>query len=170
MNRSLSPMQHRSLNGKEFIGVAVAFTCYDEKSNIFLAKRSSNARDNVGYWDFGGGEVEFGHTAEETVTREMAEEYGATPLRTTFLGFLDQPTKNNLHEIESHWLVLCYAAQINHTEAHIRETHKFTDSGWFTLDDLPQPIHPKFDIFMKFYGDILRNVLSVKTPFDPKET
>jgi ADP-ribose pyrophosphatase YjhB (NUDIX family) len=42
--------------------------------------RSKNCRDEQGCWDCGGGSMEFGETFEETVKREVEEEYGVVPI------------------------------------------------------------------------------------------
>ncbi len=61
--------------GVDFIGITCVFYCHDGKGKLLLHKRSKNCRDEVGRWHVGGGSMEFGEDFEETVKREIKEEY-----------------------------------------------------------------------------------------------
>lgn len=43
------------VKGVDYIGVCVVYFCHDGKGEFVMAKRSSNARDEHGRWDIGGG-------------------------------------------------------------------------------------------------------------------
>ena len=125
--------------GLDYIGVNCAFICHDGQGNILMHKRSKNCRDEHGRWDCGAGSMEFGETFEETVHREVVEEYGAKPLEIKFIA-----TKNFLREHNgetTHWLCNLHFVQVDRTQVHIAEPHKVDELGWFTLDNLPEPLH-----------------------------
>ena len=61
--------------GFDYVGAGVVFFCHDGKGNVLLGKRGENCRDEHGKWDIGGGGIEFGDTAINTMRKEIAEEY-----------------------------------------------------------------------------------------------
>ncbi len=63
------------IKGADFTGVAIVFFCHHGKGNFIMAKRSQNARDEQGKWDIGGGGLDFGISVEETLKKEIKEEY-----------------------------------------------------------------------------------------------
>ena len=71
--------------GFDNIGVSVVYFCHDGQGKVLMAQRSQNARDEQGRWDIGGGGVEFGDTIENTLRKEIKEEYNADVLSFEFL-------------------------------------------------------------------------------------
>lgn len=126
--------------GISFVGVTTCFICYDTSGRIFMAKRSSQARDEQGRWDIGGGGLDWGLTAEANVIKEIQEEYSATPVEVEFLGYRDV-FRTLPDDTSTHWLALDFAALVNPEDMVINEPDKFDDSGWFTLGALPVPLH-----------------------------
>jgi len=63
--------------GEDYPGVSVVYCCHDGKGNYLLQKRGSQARDERGMWDNGGGALEFNDTVEGTLRKEIKEEYCA---------------------------------------------------------------------------------------------
>ena len=63
------------IKGVDYPGVTVVFLCHDGKGNYLLGKRSKNCRDEQGRWDSGGGGLDLGSSVEETLKREIKEEY-----------------------------------------------------------------------------------------------
>lgn len=62
---------------------------------------------------------------------------------------------------KTHWLALPFFVFVNPVEVRNNEPEKIDEIGWFTLDDLPQPLHTgfaytlqrfreKFDRYSKF--------------------
>lgn len=139
--------------GIDYIGIAVVYFCHDGKGNILMAKRSANARDEQGRWDIGGGGVEFNETVEETLKKEIKEEYNADVLNFEFLGFRDVRRSHN--DEKTHWIALDYKVMIDPTNVKIGEPHKFDALGWFTLETLPAPVHSQFPEFLEKYKNKL---------------
>lgn len=126
--------------GVSFVGVTTCFICHDGDGRIFMAKRSERARDERGTWDIGGGGLDWGLTARGNVIKEIQEEYAATPIKVVFLGYRD--VFRTLPSGEStHWLALDFAAHVDPNEVRINEPDKFDDCGWFTVNQLPAPLH-----------------------------
>lgn len=60
---------------KPVFHIAIGIIFNSEKSHIFITQRASTAHRG-GYWEFAGGKVESGETAEQAVIRELNEEVG----------------------------------------------------------------------------------------------
>ena len=139
--------------GIECIGVSVVYFCHDGAGNVLLAKRSENSRDEKGRWDIGGGAVEFGENIEETVKKEIKEEYSTDVQKLEFLGFRDVHREHG--GVPTHWVALDFKVLVDRSMAKIGEPHKFDDLGWFTLSALPSPIHSQLPTFLEKYKDAL---------------
>ena len=135
--------------GSDHIGVAVVYFCHDGKGNILMAKRSMNARDEQGRWDIGGGGVEFGESVEQTLKREIFEEYNADVLSFEFLGFRDVHRDHG--DGPTHWIALDFMVLIDSDKVKIGEPHKFDEIGWFTIDNLPSPLHSTIQEHLRLY-------------------
>lgn len=144
--------------GVSFVGVTTCFICYDASGRIFMAKRSHQARDEQGCWDIGGGGLDWGLTAEANVIKEIQEEYTATPSRVDFLGYRDV-FRSLADGTSTHWLALDFAALVNPDDVAINEPEKFDDSGWFTLESLPSPLHSQILNTFKANEIILKKIL-----------
>ncbi len=125
--------------GVDHIGVACVFFCHDGQGNILMHKRSANCRDEQGAWDCGAGSMEFGETFEETVRRELMEEYNVVPIELCQL-YIRNTLREN-YGSPTHWVHVIYAVRIDPSTAKIGEPHKMDDIGWFPLDALPNPLH-----------------------------
>lgn len=132
MNKELSP-------GIDYIGITTPFYCVDGKGHLLLHKRSQNCRDEQGRWDAGGGQLEFGETPEEGVLREIKEEYNCDGEILGQIPPISIFRKQN--GLDTHWLAIPYIVKVNPKEAHNNEPHKIEELGWFTLDNLPSPLH-----------------------------
>lgn len=126
--------------GIDHIGIAIVYFCHDGKGNLLLMKRSQNARDEQGTWDVGGGGMELFDTVENTLRKEIKEEYQADVLEYSFMGYRD------VHRVlpngqKTHWISLDFLVLVDPNQVGIGEPHKFDEMGWFTLDTLPSPLH-----------------------------
>lgn len=123
-----------------------------------MGKRSQKARDEHGTWDVGGGGLKWGQTAEENVRREVKEEYGAEVLEITFMGY-DDVFRNLADGTPTHWLALRFAVRVDRDQVSIQEPELQEDGGWFTLDDLPTPLHSQMMPFFNKYKNEINDIL-----------
>ena len=143
------------IKGIDFVGVSVVYFCHDGKGNFIMGKRSKNARDEHGRWDIGGGGVEREDTVQETLEKEIMEEYCTEVIEAEFLGFRDIIRE---HEgKKTHWVTLDYKVLINPQTVKNGEPHKMDDVKWFTKETLPLDIenHSQWPVFLKKYKNHL---------------
>jgi len=139
--------------GVDYTGVSVIFLCHDGEGNFLMAKRSSNCRDEHGCWDIGGGGLEFGHNVEETIKKEVKEEYCTDVLESEFLGYRDVHREHN--GTRTHWIALDFKVLVDKSKVKIGEPNKFSSMEWFTPDSFPTPIHSQIPKFLQLYKDKL---------------
>lgn len=155
----LTADQLRSHKGVSFIGITTPFICYNTRGEVFLTRRSRNTRDEHGRWDFGSGGAKHGQSIEENMLRELLEEYGVKPLKSTFIGHFD--AFRTLDDgTPTHWLALCFANLVDPAEVRVMEPTMVDEAGWFSLDDLPEPLHSQCEAnFLPRYGARLREII-----------
>jgi 8-oxo-dGTP diphosphatase len=139
--------------GFDYIGVGVSYYCHDGNGRYVMNKRGMNSRDEHGAWDFGGGGIDFGEKVEETLRRELKEEYCVENIQYSFLGFND-----NFREIggrKVHWIQFHYLVLVDPQEVRNGEPEKHDEIAWFTLDNLPQPLHSQTLKELEIYRDKL---------------
>ncbi len=130
------------LAGIDYIGIATPFYCNDGNGLFLLHKRGDKSRDEVGRWDPGSGELEFGLTPEENTLKEVLEEYGCK-------GEIQEklPAHSIFRELngkKTHWLAIPFFVKINPGEEKNNIPEKIDEIGWFKLDNLPTPLHSGF--------------------------
>jgi len=126
--------------GIDFIGVTCSFLCHDGNGRILMHKRSKNCRDEQGRWDIGAGALEFGEKIEDTVRREVREEYCADALEMKFTGYLD--VHRQLDDgSPTHWICIMHTVKVDPKQAKNNEPYKIDEIGWFDKDNLPKPLH-----------------------------
>lgn len=159
--KKLSPENIRKHKGVSFTGVTTVFWCHDGTGNLFLVKRSKNARDEHGRWDPGAGGLKHGQSLEQNVRRELKEEYDVVPIILEFICYRD--VFRELYDgTPTHWLAMDFAVEVDPTKVKINEPDMIDNFGWFTLDNLPQPLHSQFDDFLDIHGSRLRSLMSRK--------
>jgi len=139
--------------GIDYIGVGVSYYCHDGNGKYLMNKRGVGSRDEHGCWDFGGGGVDFGETVEGTLKREIKEEYCADTIKYSFIGFNDN--FRELNRKKAHWIQFHYLVQVNPSEVKNGEPEKHDEIGWFTIDNLPKPLHSQTLMELKLYKDKL---------------
>jgi ADP-ribose pyrophosphatase YjhB (NUDIX family) len=140
----------RQHKGKSFVGVTTCFFCHDGKGSFFMAKRSQNNRDEQGTWEIGGGGLKWGQKAMDNAIREAKEEYNATPKQTELLGYRDV-LRTQPDGTKTHWLALDFALLVDPKELRNNEPKTFDSVGWFSLDNLPSPLHSQQEPFFRQY-------------------
>lgn len=156
--KKLSADTLRKHKGISFVGVSTCFFVYDSEGHFYMAKRSNKSRDEKGTWEIGGGGLKWGLTAKENLFREIKEEYNATPLKVTFLGYRDVLRSSEEAEL-THWVALDFAVLVNPKLIKVNEIDMFDDSGWFTLAKLPSPLHSQQLTFFDKYSLQIRTLL-----------
>ena len=147
----------RQHKGISFVGVSTCFICYDDQKRIFLAQRSKNSRDEHGKWDNGGGGLKVGQTLIENLKRELKEEYTVDPIKIDFLTFREVFRDETTNNQKTHWIAFYYLVKVDHDQVRINEPDMFDDSDWFTIDNLPIPLHHESQIvFKEYYAEITK--------------
>lgn len=143
------------IKGEDHTGITVVYLCHDGQGNVVMGKRNKNARDEHGKWDIGSGAIEFDGLVENTIIREIAEEYCTKVLAYEFLGYRD------IHRLyegrRTHWIALDFKVLIDPSLVKNGEPHKFDEVGLFRLDLLPSPVHSQFSLFLEKYRNKLIN-------------
>jgi ADP-ribose pyrophosphatase YjhB (NUDIX family) len=135
--------------GVDHIGVTLVYFCHDGQGNFLMNLRSQNARDEQGRWDIGGGALEFGQTVEDTLSKEIWEEYCTNVLASEFLGYRDIHREHNGER--THWIALDFKVLVDRDKVQNGEPHKFDGVAWFTLGTIPTPAHSQFSEFVEKY-------------------
>ncbi len=137
--------------GIDYPGITTVFFCNDGMGNFLLHKRSARTRDEQGTWVMGGGKLEFGSSLEENVLKEVAEEYGC---RGIIQEQLPATAEVRFHDgAKTHWVVVPFFIKIDPAEAKNNEPEKIDEIGWFTLDNLPRPLHSGLERELQRYQD-----------------
>ena len=142
--------------GEDYTGITVVYVCHDGKGNVLFNKRSVNCRDEHGKWDTGGGGLEFGETVEDTLKKEIAEEYLTDVLDYEFLGFRDVHRERD--GINTHWIALDFKVLVDREKAGNGEPHKFDEVEWFKISSLPEPLHSQLPCLFEKYKDSLMDI------------
>ena len=139
--------------GIDYPGISIVFYCHDGEGNFVMAKRGPNCRDEIGAWDPGAGALELGEHVKTALRREVREEYRSRVIAIEHLGFRDV---HRVHEWKrTHWITLDFKVRVDRTMVRLGEPDKFTDIGWFRIDDLPTPLHSQMPVFVEKYRDQL---------------
>ena len=139
--------------GVDYIGIGVGAIIVDNKGRLFLSKRGKEARNESGKWEFPGGGVEFGDTLEETLKREIEEEYGVE----ISVGKLLDVCDHIIPEEHQHWVSPAFVCKITKGKPKILEPHKCDKIGWFTVEEIhkiPLSIVSQFNFnnYLEKYG------------------
>jgi len=139
--------------GIDYTGVTVVYFCHDGDGHFLMSKRSTNCRDEHGCWDPGGGALEFGHSVIDTLQKEITEEYCTDILDYKFLGYRDVHREHQGQK--THWIALDFKVLVDKDKVKNGEPHKFEEIKWFSLNNLPTPLHSQFTNFLNLYKNKL---------------
>ncbi len=156
--RKLSAETLRKQKGVSFVGITTCFFVHDGRGHFYMTKRSKNARDEQGRWEIGGGGLKWGSTVEDNALREAMEEYNAKSKKTEFLGYRDI-FRTLPDGTPTHWVGMDFAIEADRDKVRINEPDMIDDAGWFTLDNMPSPVHSQQGPFLKKYAKQLARIL-----------
>ena len=139
--------------GIDYPGVSVVYFCHDGDGNFLMQKRGENCRDEVGNWDIGAGGLDLGDGVIYTLIKEIREEYSTDVLSHESLGYRDVHRQDN--GMSTHWIALDFKVLVDRDKATNGEPNKFDEIGWFTLNDLPSPVHSQLPDFIDRYRSSL---------------
>lgn len=114
---------------RPLVGVGVVFIREDR---VFLAKRQGSHGEDT--WASAGGHLEWGETLEECARREALEELGVVVGNLRFLCL------SNIVAYDRHYVDVEFLGDIGDQEPTLAEPKAFSESGWFPLEGLPEPI------------------------------
>ncbi|PKB83070.1 MAG: DNA mismatch repair protein MutT [SAR202 cluster bacterium Io17-Chloro-G9] len=114
---------------RPLVGVGVVFV---RDGRVFLAKRQGAHGEDT--WASAGGHLETGETLEDCARREALEELGVT------VGGLRYLCLGNIIAYGKHYVDIEFLGDIGDQEPALVEPESFAESGWFPLEDLPQPL------------------------------
>jgi len=118
-----------------------------------MGKRSRNCRDEYGRWCIGGGGLKFGEEVEKTIQREIQEEYCARVLQQEFLGYRDV---HRVHDgKKTHWVLLDFRVLVDKSLVKNGEPDVLDEVKWFSLENLPSPLHSQLPGFLDKYSSKL---------------
>ncbi len=111
------------------VGVGVVFL---RESRVFLARRTGAL--GGGAWGSAGGHLEFGESLEDCARREALEELGVVVGDVRFL------CVSNIIAYGRHYVDVEFLGDIGGQEPVMAEADSFSDSGWFPVEEPPEPV------------------------------
>ena len=124
------------------VGVGVVLL---RDGKVFLAKRQGSHGEDT--WASAGGHLERGESLEECARREALEELGVT------VGSLRFLCVSNIVAYGKHYADIEFLVDIGEQEPRLAEPEGFSQSSWFSLDNLPAPLFQAVEYAL----DSLRN-------------
>ncbi len=140
------------IKGVDYTGVSVVTICHDGNGRYLMEYRSDKCRDEHFTWSpVGSGGLKKGETLEDAVRREVMEECGTSPEDIEFLGYREVFRK--LNGVDTHWIAFDFRAKVDPSKVSIQEPDKCLKHEWFKIDEIPEPKHSQFPIFLEQHKD-----------------
>lgn len=115
---------------------------------ILLGKRGTHGKDT---WSVPGGWLEYNESFEECAARECLEETGVRIKNPEFY----HATNNIMPQDDLHTITLFVKAEYESGDPMITEPDKFSEVGWYDLNDLPRPLFHPFELLMESNRSLL---------------
>lgn len=126
-------MKNNSESVKKGVGVLIV----NNEGKFLLAQRGENARSLNGYWENIGGEIEVGEQPEDTAKRETLEEIGVDIILLELL----PSVSHIIPDKKEKWESVAFVGRIFDGQTpKIMEVGKISTLGWFSIDNLPEPL------------------------------
>ncbi|MEO6110192.1 MAG: NUDIX hydrolase [Candidatus Saccharimonadales bacterium] len=125
------------------------------KNGKFLMQQRMGSHGE-GTWSLPGGHLDFGESFEQTAIREVAEETGLQIKNIRF-----GAVTNDLFEKENkHYVTIWMLSDWAEGTETITEPEKCTAQGWFTFDELPEPLFLTWNqLFVSEFFDSIKSEL-----------
>ncbi|WP_210105159.1 NUDIX domain-containing protein [Neorhizobium galegae] len=120
--------------GSDFPGVGAGLVIRRDDGCILLYKRVK--APEAGFWNIVGGKIDHMEHSAEAARREAEEETGLCIGQVEFLCISEQ----RIEADSQHWLSMIYITSDFSGEPQLTEPDKLSAMGWFSPDDLPQPL------------------------------
>jgi 8-oxo-dGTP diphosphatase len=101
--------------------------------------------------------LDFDDTVEDTLKKEILEEYCTHVIRHEFLGYRDIHREHQGKK--TYWIGLYFIVLVDRSKVKNGEPHKFDEVGWFTIDKLPSPLHSQFSAFLELYKEKIARIV-----------
>ena len=140
--------------GIDYTGIAVVTMCHDGNGKYLMEYRGPKCRDEQHTWSpVGSGGLKAHESLEDAVRREVLEECGAQATDIEFMGYRE--VFRTVAEDISHWIAFDFRARIDPAEASVQEPDKCLEQKWCTVEDIPEPKHSQFPLFLEKYREVL---------------
>lgn len=100
-----------------------------EDSDKFLIARRANGKHLAGYWEFPGGKIEVGETAETCLARELNEEFQINVSVKNYVGESNYEYPNKIINLKA------FTCSIISGEIRLNDHDKIE---WITIDEINQ--------------------------------
>ena len=95
--------------------------------------------------------MKMGETFEQTVRREVKEEY-STEIQKLQLVSVSNVLRKHDAKL-THWIAVLFALQLNPKKVKIGDSEKMDKIGWFKPNNLPKPLHSMFLTHLQYVKD-----------------
>ncbi|MBI5530559.1 MAG: NUDIX domain-containing protein [Candidatus Doudnabacteria bacterium] len=133
------------------IGIGMYIT--DGKGNLLMMLRKGP--NEAGTWSPPGGHLEMGESFLECCKKEVKEEVGLDLEDIEMLG-----TVNNIFSEQKHYVNVDFLIKGVSGKPIIGESDKCAEIGWYSIDNLPQPLMLSSVNLFKAYPDVLEKLKS----------
>lgn len=118
--------------GIDYIWVWTWAMVFNNLGEVFISQRWPKAKNEKWKWEFPGGGVDFGETCENTILREVKEEFDMHIEITELL----EVVNHIIPEENQHWVSPSYIAKYISWDIKIMEDDKCVWFKWVKLEEL----------------------------------
>lgn len=126
----------------EFIPICDALILNDNREVLFQKRKITNKPD---MWAVPGGKVKIKERLEDAVVREVLEEHDINIRIFKYLQHTEVIRPKN------HYLYFTYLAELNDRTPKIMEPDKCSGIGFYSLDNLPEPMTSQTKNYVEKY-------------------
>ncbi|OGI32704.1 MAG: hypothetical protein A2271_02625 [Candidatus Moranbacteria bacterium RIFOXYA12_FULL_35_19] len=135
-------------NNNKKIRVSQKAILFDKNKKILVIRRSKTAPSQPLFWDFPGGELDFGEDAKKGIIREIKEE---TQLEVKNLNVID--VISGLDDRNEFWVTICYATQL--AISKIKLSYEHDDFRWININEFEKlKMSPRNKKFVEKFKNI----------------